>query len=90
MNGPRPRVRPKPVPTTPNPPTPLGRPEKARLRRLATRATELYPGPVGELAARELLAWEEFGYRVGNGSLMHRLADDIEQRWNAEHREKAS
>lgn len=51
--------------------------EKLRVRASAFRATRLYPGPVGELISRELLAWEEFGYRLAaNGSIM-RLVDDI-------------
>jgi hypothetical protein len=33
--------------------------EKAQLRAAAFRVTRLYPGPVGELISRELLAWEE-------------------------------
>uniref|UniRef100_UPI003297BB4B hypothetical protein n=1 Tax=Salmonella enterica TaxID=28901 RepID=UPI003297BB4B len=37
----------------------------ARLRKAAFHATRLYPGPVGELIADELLAVEAWGYRVG-------------------------
>jgi hypothetical protein len=51
--------------------------EKMRLRAAAFRATRLYPGPVGELLSRELLTWEEFGYRLGGGQLVMRLVDDV-------------
>jgi hypothetical protein len=51
--------------------------ERLRMRAAAFRATRLYPGPVGELISHELLAWEEFGYRLAaNGSIL-RLVDDI-------------
>jgi hypothetical protein len=39
--------------------------------------TRLYPGPVGELVSRELLTWEEFGYRLGGGQLIMRLVDHV-------------
>jgi hypothetical protein len=51
--------------------------EKMRLRAAAFRATRLYPGPVGELIQRELLTWEEFGYRLGGNQLVMRLVDVI-------------
>lgn len=51
--------------------------EKMRLRAAAFRATRLYPGPVGELLQRELLTWEEFGYRLGGTNLVMRLVDVI-------------
>ena len=51
--------------------------EKARLRAASFRATRLYPGPVGELLSRELLAWEEFGYRLGGSQLIMRLVDHV-------------
>ena len=46
-------------------PVPMDHHEKMRLRAAAFRVTRLYPGPVGELLSRELLTWEEFGYRLG-------------------------
>ena len=49
-------------------PVPMDHHEKARLRAAAFRVTRLYPGPVGELLSRELLTWEEFGYRLGGGT----------------------
>jgi hypothetical protein len=51
--------------------------EKMRLRAAAFRATRLHPGPVGELVSRELLAWEDFGYRLGGGQLVMRLVDHV-------------
>jgi hypothetical protein len=35
--------------------------ERMRFRAAALRATQVSPGPVRELLARELLSWEEFG-----------------------------
>jgi len=51
--------------------------EKVRLRAAAFRVTRLYPGPVGELLTRELLTWEEFGYRLGGHRLIMRLVDHV-------------
>lgn len=51
--------------------------EKMRLRAAAFRVTRLYPGPVGELLSRELLTWEEFGYRLGGRQLIMRLVDHV-------------
>jgi hypothetical protein len=51
--------------------------DKMRLRAAAFRATRLYPGPVGELLARELLSWEEFGYRFGGNQLVTRLVEHV-------------
>ena len=50
---------------------------KMRLRAAAFRATRVYPGPVGELLSREILTWEEFGYRLGGGQLMMRVVDYV-------------
>ncbi len=58
-------------------PVPMDHHEKMRLRAAAFRATRLHPGPVGELVSRELLAWEEFGYRLGGGQLVMRLVDHV-------------
>ena len=58
-------------------PVPMQYPEKARVRAAAFRATRLYPGPVGQVLSRELLAWEEFGYRFGNDSVMRELVDHV-------------
>lgn len=51
--------------------------ERMRLRAAATAAGSTYPGPVGELLAREIWAWEEFGFRYGSDGLMHRVVDDV-------------
>ena len=51
--------------------------QRMRLRAAAFRATLAYPGPVGELLCRELLDWEEFGYRFGSGALVTRLIDHL-------------
>lgn len=58
-------------------PVPMDHHEKTRLRHAAFYATRVYPGPVGELVARELLTWEEFGYRLGGRQLVNRLVDHI-------------
>ena len=58
-------------------PVPMDHHEKMRLRAAAFRVTRLYPGPVGELLSRELLTWEEFGYRLGGGQLVMRLVDHV-------------
>ncbi len=54
--------------------------ERARLRTAAGRARQVYPGPVGQLLARELLAWDDFGFRFGDGGLIFGVVTDIEQR----------
>ncbi|MDN5859237.1 MAG: hypothetical protein L0H84_11500 [Pseudonocardia sp.] len=58
-------------------PVPMDHHEKMRLRAAAFRATRLYPGPVGELVSRELLSWEEFGYRLGGSAPVMRLVDQV-------------
>jgi hypothetical protein len=58
-------------------PVPMDHHEKMRLRAAAFRATRLYPGPVGEVLSRELLTWEEFGYRLGGSALVMRLVDHV-------------
>lgn len=60
-----------------NAPDLMNRDEKMRVRAAAFRATRLYPGPVGELVSRELMTWEEFGYRLGGEQLVYRLVDHI-------------
>jgi hypothetical protein len=56
---------------------PMDHQEKMRLRAAAFRATRLYPGPVGELISRELLSWEEFGYRLGGSRLVMGVVDQV-------------
>lgn len=60
-----------------NTPARMAAHEANRIRAAAFRAKNLYPGPVGELINRELLTWEEFGFRVGDHSLVRRLVDDV-------------
>jgi hypothetical protein len=55
-------------------PAPMEAHERARLEAAAEHATRVYPGPVGELLARELRAHVEFGYRFGRGGLITRVA----------------
>lgn len=57
----------------------MDRPEKMRIRAAATRATRLYPGPVGELLSRELMTWQDFGYRLGGRRLVMQLVDHVLQ-----------
>lgn len=51
--------------------------EAARLRAAAVHALRVYPGPLGELVARELTAYAEFGYRFATDALIPRLATAI-------------
>ncbi len=56
---------------------PLHHHERMRLRSAAFAAKRRYPGPVGELVAKEIAAWEEFGYRIDGHGLVARLVDDL-------------
>ena len=49
---------------------------KERLCAAARRATQRYPGAVGELLSQELLSWMVFGHQLGSDLIM-RLADDL-------------
>jgi hypothetical protein len=40
------------------------------------RATQRYPGAVGELLSQELLSWMVFGHQLGSDLIM-RVADDL-------------
>lgn len=53
--------------------------DRMRLRAAAFRATRVYPGPVGELVCRELLAFEEFGYILGLQGPTMKLVAHIEE-----------
>ena len=53
------------------PPLPLH--DASRLRAAAHHARRIYPEPLGELVARELTAYAEFGHRFGDG-LIQRVA----------------
>jgi hypothetical protein len=43
----------------------------------ATNARRRYPGPVGELLHRELMAWHAFGHHLGRDGLLLRLLDEL-------------
>lgn len=60
-----------------DPPVALDHYEKMQIRQAAFKATRIFPGPIGEVLSREILTWEEFGYRFGSGSLMRRLIAEI-------------
>lgn len=51
--------------------------ELRRLRGAALHAKRVYPGPVGDLLARELHAYADLGYRFLPNALMDRLATEI-------------
>jgi hypothetical protein len=55
----------------------LGTELNKRVLDAALRARRIYPGPVGELLCAELLSWQDFGYRLGGGSLVMRVVADI-------------
>lgn len=50
---------------------------RMKLRAAAFRAQRVYPGAVGQLISRELLAYEEFGIRLANDGIVMRAAADI-------------
>ena len=51
--------------------------ERSRVRAAALHARRLYPGDLGELAYRELVAYADFGYRFAADALIPRLAAEI-------------
>ena len=55
----------------------MDRHEINRLRAAATHARRALPGPLGELAARELLAHAELGYRGAADALLPQLARQV-------------
>lgn len=62
-----------------NPPERMDHHDKSRIRAGAFKATKVYPGPVGELICSELLAYDEFGYRLGSKRKVMCLLEHIEQ-----------
>jgi hypothetical protein len=50
---------------------------RGRLTLAAFRATHRYPGPAGTVLARELLAWADFGYRLGLDRPVMALVEDL-------------
>lgn len=63
------------MPTSPA--TPMDHHDKTRVRAAAFRVTRLFPGPIGEMISRELLTWEEFGYRLGGTGLVFRVVEEV-------------
>ncbi len=51
--------------------------ERSRMRAAALHARRLYPGGLGELVFRELVAYADFGYRFATDALIPRLAAEI-------------
>jgi hypothetical protein len=51
--------------------------EIAGLRAAAEHARRAVPGPLGELAARELMAYAELGYRGNRDALVPQLAQQV-------------
>ena len=63
------------APTSPAPR--LAPHEISRLRAAAAHARRAVPGPLGELAARELIAYAEFGYRGARDALVPQLVRQV-------------
>ena len=66
---------PPPAPTAVAPP--LAAHERSHLVAAALHARRVHPGPLGELAARELIAFAQFGYRFGRDDLVAQLAREL-------------
>jgi len=60
-----------------SPPVRMDQHERAQLRTAAFRSTKIFPGAVGELLSGELLAWDEFGYRLGATGLVRGIVHDV-------------
>lgn len=56
---------------------PMDHHEKMKIRSAAFRVTRLFPNVIGEVLSRELLTWEEFGYRIGGQGSVNRLTHYI-------------
>ena len=63
------------VPTSPAPR--MAAHEISRLRAAAAHARRAIPVPLGELAARELIAHAEFGYRGARDALVPQLVRQV-------------
>lgn len=50
--------------------------ETLRYRTAARQARQRYPGPLGELVYRELVAYAELGYWIGDG-VIPRLVEEL-------------
>ncbi|HEY2222257.1 hypothetical protein [Actinomycetospora sp.] len=51
--------------------------ERDRYLAAAERARQVYPGALGELLHRELVAFADFGYRLAVDSFIPRLASEV-------------
>jgi hypothetical protein len=51
--------------------------QQTDIRAAALRARRMYPGSIGELVHRELLAYADFGHRFARDALIPRLAEAI-------------
>jgi hypothetical protein len=51
--------------------------ERSRMRAAALHARRLYPGRLGELVYRELIAYADFGYRFATDAMIPHLAAEI-------------
>lgn len=51
--------------------------EQTAMRSAALRARRMYPGGIGELLYRELLAYADFGHRFARDALLPELAAEI-------------
>jgi hypothetical protein len=62
----------------PMPPRSMEQHERLRVRAaiVGVRRMGLPPG-IAEMVGRELEVWQEFGYRLGGGSLVRRVVDEI-------------
>ena len=60
-----------------DPPDRLEPQERARLRAASGQASRTYPGLVGELLSKELLAFEELGVRTSKTGLTARLVAEL-------------
>jgi hypothetical protein len=49
----------------------------ARVRRAAIVASSTLPGAIGEIVARELRAYADFGYRFGADSLLDQATAEL-------------
>ncbi|WP_214370844.1 hypothetical protein [Pseudonocardia sp. H11422] len=53
------------------------RADVVRIRVAAARALQVYPGPVGQLVARELYAYLELGWLLPHDGLAERIIRDV-------------
>lgn len=61
---------------------------RRRLGQAQYFARKVYPGPVGEVLAREIEVWEEFGYRLGGSGIIMRLVKDLEDKYTVKLRKE--